>query len=57
MLKFFNYENVNICNNYRVSHIFRMGVKFSRWGKKSLGRVKIYQVATSETVIRVGSNC
>ena len=27
----------------------RLGIKFSRWGKNSLGGVKIHQVGTSET--------
>ena len=27
-----------------------LGIKFSRWGKNSLGGVKIHQVGTSETV-------
>ena len=31
-----------------------LGVKFSRWGKKSLGRVKIHWVGTSETADCVG---
>ena len=44
------YENVSISNGYRVSDIFRIGDKFSRWGKNSLGGVKIHQVGTSETV-------
>ena len=26
-----------------------LGIKFSRWGKNSLGGVKIHQVGTSET--------
>ena len=31
-------------------------IKFSRWGKNSLGGVKIHQVGTSETVRYVRSN-
>ena len=31
-------------------------VKFSMWGKNSLGGVNIHQVGTSETVKSVGSN-
>ena len=27
------YEDVRFCNDYRVSNILRIGVKFSRWGK------------------------
>ena len=30
---FSTFENVSICNDYRVSDIIRMGVKFSYWGK------------------------
>ena len=33
-----------------------LGVKFFRWGKNSLGGVKIHQMVTSETVQCVGSN-
>ena len=33
-----------------------LGIKFSRWGKNSLGGVKIYQVGTSETVRYVRSS-
>ena len=33
-----------------------LGIKFSRWDKKSLGRGKIHQVGISETVKCVGSN-
>ena len=33
-----------------------LGIKFSRWGKNSLGGVKIHQVGTSETVRYVRSN-
>ena len=33
-----------------------LGVKFSRWGKNSLGGVKLYQVGKSETIKCVGSN-
>ena len=45
-VKFLTNENVNIWNDYRVSDIARIGVKFSRWGKNSLGGAKIYQVGT-----------
>ena len=31
-----------------------LGIKFCRWGKNSLGGVKIHQVGTSETVRYVG---
>ena len=34
------YKSVSICNDYRVYDIFRIGVKFSSWGKNSLGGVK-----------------
>ena len=34
----------------------RLGIKFSRWGKNSLGGVKIHQVGTSETVRYVRSS-
>ena len=33
-----------------------LGIKFSRWGKNSLGGVKIHQVGTSETVRYVRSS-
>ena len=33
-----------------------LGIKFSRWGKNSLGGVKIHQVGTSETVKYVRSS-
>ena len=33
-----------------------LGIKFSRWGKNSLGGVKIHQVGTSETVRYVTSS-
>ena len=33
-----------------------LGIKFSRWGKNSLGGVKIHQVGTSETVRYFRSN-
>ena len=32
-----------------------LGVKFSKWGKNSLGEVKIHQVGISETVKYVRS--
>ena len=42
--KFFNLRNVNICDDYHVSDIFRIGgkifqvgLKLSRWGKHPLG--------------------
>ena len=47
--RFLTSENVCICNNC-VSHSFRIGVKFSRWGKKSPVGVKTHQVDTSQTV-------
>ena len=34
-----------------------LGIKFSRWGKNSLGGVKIHQVGTSETVRSIQSLC
>ena len=33
-----------------------LGIKFSRWGKNSLGGVKVHQVGTSETVRYVRSS-
>ena len=33
-----------------------LGIKFSRWGKNSLGGVKIHQVGTCETVRYVRSS-
>ena len=33
-----------------------LGIKYSRWGKNSLGGVKIHQVGTSETVRYVRSS-
>ena len=33
-----------------------LGLKFSRWGKNSLGGIKIHQVGTSETVRYVKSS-
>ena len=50
------YENVSICNGYRVSDIFRIGDKILQVGKNSLGGVKIHQVGTSETVRYVRSS-
>ena len=39
---FSTYDNVSICNDYQLSlTILGLGVKFSRWGKNSLGGVKI----------------
>ena len=53
---FSTYENVSICNGYRVLIFLGLGIKFSRWGKNSLGGVKIHQVGTSETVRYVRSS-
>ena len=36
--------------------VLGLGIKFSRWGKNSLGGVKIHQVGTSETVRYVRSS-
>ena len=55
-VNFSAYQNVSICNGYRVFDIFRIGVKFSRWGKNSLGEIKIHQLGTSETVRYVRSS-
>ena len=43
-MDFSAYQNVSICNDYRVSDTFRIGVKFSRCSKNSLGGVKIHLV-------------
>ena len=53
------YENVSICNGYRISDILTflgLGIKFSRWVKNSLGWGKIHQVGTSETARYVRSS-
>ena len=55
-VRFSNPSNVSICNNYHVYNILSIRGKFSRWGKNSLGRVKIQQVGTKETVKCVGYN-
>ena len=44
--KFSTHQNVSICNDFRVSDIFRIGVKFSRRSKSSSGGVKIHHVGT-----------
>ena len=44
------YENVSICNDYHVSDIFRIEVKYSRWGKNSQGGVNIYQVGQTHDI-------
>ena len=43
-----------LCNDYRVSDIFRIGGKILHVGKNSLGGVKIHQVGTNETVNVLG---
>ena len=43
---FSTYQNVSICNDFRVSDIFRIGVKFSRRSKNSSGLVKVHHVGT-----------
>ena len=51
------YQIVSICNDYRISDNFRIGVKLSRRGKSSLGGVKYTMWALlSETVKCAGSN-
>ena len=35
-------SSISICNDYPVSDIFNIGVKFSRWGKNSQGGVKTH---------------
>ena len=37
---------ISICNDYRIADNFRIGVKLSRWGKSSLGGVKINHLGT-----------
>ena len=43
---FSTYQNVSICNDFRVSNSIRIGVKFSMRSKNSSGGVKIHNVGT-----------